>query len=174
LPTWLFEPVIPRILSYPISAGKDDHIFIGSPHGAPNQVLINEYVPGQFIMPHKDGPAFYPTVCTVSLGGSVCLNFFGTKDGGIIDAKPCFKILQEPRSLLITTGELYTDFLHGIEETLEDVNLTPKTVSNWDLLRSTDNIIEGKVERQLRTSLTYRDVLKVAKLGAKFGMFGKR
>jgi alkylated DNA repair protein alkB homolog 6 len=125
-------------------------------------------------MPHKDGSAYHPVVCTVSLGAALCLDIHGTKEDGTIEAEPKWKIFQEPRSLLITTGELYTDYLHGIAEVTEDVNLDPKTVSNWDLLRSPKSITSGQSERQTRTSLTYRDVLKVSKLGGKLAMFGQR
>jgi alkylated DNA repair protein alkB homolog 6 len=168
------EPVVPRLLSCPVSseAGHGYHIFKDSPHGAPNHVLINEYLPGQGIMPHKDGPAYYPVVCTVSLGASLCLEIYGSKEDGATEDVPRWRILQEPRSLLITTGELYTDYLHGIAEVEEYVNLNPSTVSNWDLLRSPNEIINGRLERQARTSLTYRDVIKVSELGAK--LIGKR
>jgi alkylated DNA repair protein alkB family protein 6 len=169
LPKWLAEPVIPRLLSCPVSteARHDDHIFSDSPHGAPNHVLINEYLPGQGIMPHKDGPAYHPVVCTVSLGASLCLDIYGSKEDGALEDEPRWKVLQEPRSLLITAGELYTDYLHGIAEVKEYVNLSSSTVCNWDLLRSPNEIINGGFERQTRTSLTYRDVIKVSKLGAK-------
>lgn len=42
----------------------------------PNHVLINEYLPGQGIMPHTDGNAFNPLISTVSLGGSTMLDFY--------------------------------------------------------------------------------------------------
>jgi alkylated DNA repair protein alkB family protein 6 len=175
LPKWLIDPVIPRLLSCPISISNiSNHIFSDSPHTAPNHVLVNEYLPGQGIMPHKDGSAYHPVVCTISLGAALCLDIYGTKEDGTIEAEPKWKIFQEPRSLLITTGELYTDYLHGIADVTEDVNLDPKTVSNWDLLRSPKSIISGRSERQTRTSLTYRDVLKVSKLGGKLAMFGRR
>jgi alkylated DNA repair protein alkB family protein 6 len=140
----------------------------------PNHVLINEYLPGQGIMPHKDGAAYYPVVCTVSLGASICLDVYGSKEDGAVEDQPRWRILQEPRSLLITAGELYTDYLHGIAEVNEYVDLNPTTVSNWELLRSPDEIVNGKLERRTRTSLTYRHVIKVSKLGAKLGIFGKR
>ncbi len=175
LPTWLTEPVITRLLSYPVSsASGQDHIFKDSPHGAPNHVLINEYQAGQGIMPHKDGAAYHPVVCTISLGASLCLDIYGANEDGIKESKPRWKILQEPRSLLITTGDLYTEYLHGIAEITEDVNLTPSTVSNWDLLGSPEEITDGCSQRSTRTSLTYRDVIKVSRLGGKFAMFGKK
>jgi alkylated DNA repair protein alkB family protein 6 len=175
LPKWLTEPVITRLHSLRLSpSDPKSHIFQDSPHNGPNHVLINEYLPGQGIMPHKDGAAYHPVVCTVSLGSSLCLEVFGTKEDGTIENKPKGKILQEPRSLLITADELYTGYLHGISEVEEEVDLGPSTLSNWELLRNTDHIIDGRLKRLPRTSLTYRDVIKVSKLGAKFGIFGSR
>lgn len=163
------------MLSIPLSVNDDKkHIFSDSPHGAPNFVLINEYLPGQGIMPHKDGAAYHPVVCTISLGASLCLNIYGSKEDGTTEPAPKWRILSEPRSLLITTDELYTDYLHGIAEISEEVDIGQTTIANWDLLRSKDEVSSGRFERQTRTSLTYRDVIKVSKLGAKFAMLGKR
>ena len=175
LPSWLEDPVVKRILSLS-RAGPDvsDSIFADSPHGRPNHVLINEYPPGVGIMPHKDGSAYHPVVCTVSLGASLCLNLYQTKEDGALDPEPVWRLLQEPRSLLITTDSLYTDYLHGIEDIPEDVDLSRDSVANWDLLRSPNDFAEGHNIRKTRTSLTYRDVLKVTKLGNKFGVFGRR
>ncbi|KAH9222655.1 hypothetical protein DL95DRAFT_325599 [Leptodontidium sp. 2 PMI_412] len=175
LPEWLVSPVVTRLLSCPVlKEDPESHIFSNSPHKAPNHCLINEYLPTQGIMPHKDGPAYHPVVCTVSLGSSLCLDLYGTNEDGTREIEPRWKILQEPRSLLITTGQLYTDFLHGIADVSQDVDLGPNTVSNWNLLRSPDDFINGNNERRIRVSLTYRDVLKVSKLGGQLGTFGKR
>src|SRR5258708_801623 len=62
LPVWLVNPVIPRL--------KQLGIFTSTPHRGPNHVLVNEYEPGQGIMPHEDGEAYAPIVATVSLGGT--------------------------------------------------------------------------------------------------------
>ncbi|KAK1501352.1 calpain [Colletotrichum costaricense] len=168
LPQWLQEPVISRILSLPLAADSDSsNLFASSPHKRPNHVLINEY-------PSGDGAAYHPVVCTVSLGASLCLNLYQTKEDGAMDPEPVGRILQEPRSLLITTDDLYTDYLHGIADVEEDVELSAETIVNWDLLRSQDDFSAGRSARATRTSLTYRDVMQVSKLGAKFGLFGKK
>jgi alkylated DNA repair protein alkB family protein 6 len=112
-------------------------------------------------MPHKDGPAYHPVVCTVSLGSSLTLEIFATKDDGTREANTRYQILQEPRSLLITAGKLYTDYLHGISEVHGYTNLDQSTVANWALLRHPGAIHDGKLQRSTRTSLTYRDVIKV-------------
>ncbi|RGP59269.1 alkylated dna repair protein alkb like 6 [Fusarium sporotrichioides] len=127
----------------------------------------------QMIM-DKDGAAYWPVVCTVSLGASLCLNLHRSKDDGALDPVPAWRILQEPRSLLITTDQLYTDYLHGIADIQEDVDLDADTVANWDLLCSPDAFANGKNVRQTRTSLTYRDVLQVSKVANKLGLFMKR
>ncbi|CZS99889.1 uncharacterized protein RAG0_08164 [Rhynchosporium agropyri] len=175
MPAWLINPCITRITSCPISkAQPQSHIFSDSPHKAPNHCLINEYLPTQGIMPHKDGSAYHPVVCTVSLGSALCLDLYGTNEDGTREIYPRWKILQEPRSLLITIERLYTDYLHGIADISDDKDLGPVTVSNWELLRRPEDFQNGHNERKSRVSLTYRDVLKVSKLGGQLGMFGKR
>jgi alkylated DNA repair protein alkB family protein 6 len=149
-----------------------------APHGAPNHVLINEYLPGQGIMPHEDGATYFPLVATVSLGAPIVLDIYDKnkeqtenemKPSGEESEKekrrPKFRILQEPRSVLVTSGSMYTDYLHGIAETEADSDLTPKTIANWDLLGGQAMFQSGSYQRHTRTSLTYRDVLKVSKIG---------
>lgn len=53
LPSWLEDPIVPRLQSIPVMAKDSSHIFSSSPHQRPNHVLINEYPPGIGIMPHK-------------------------------------------------------------------------------------------------------------------------
>ncbi|KAK4157902.1 alpha-ketoglutarate-dependent dioxygenase alkB 6 [Chaetomidium leptoderma] len=175
LPDWLEDPVVSRILSIPLS-DDEPNIFAGSPHGRPNHVLINEYPPSTGIMPHKDGSAYHPVVCTVSLGASLCLNLYKSKEGGdgALDPEPVWRILQEPRSLLITTADLYSEYLHGIAPISTDVDISAQTIANWSLLRAPSSYQDGLNQRQTRTSLTFRDVLKVSKLGSKLGpMFNR-
>ncbi|KXJ97522.1 hypothetical protein Micbo1qcDRAFT_156426 [Microdochium bolleyi] len=172
LPAWLQEPVISRLASVPTSSSP--YIFHDSPHSRPNHVLINEYPPGVGIMPHKDGSAYHPVVCTVSLGGSLCLNIHKNKADGTLDQDPVWRILQEPRSLLITSADLYTEYLHGIADITEDIELSDRTIANWSLLRDSSSFEEGRNQRTTRTSLTYRDVMAVTKLGNKFSFLKKR
>jgi alkylated DNA repair protein alkB homolog 6 len=183
LPEWLITPVVKRF--------GEIGIFQHTPHGAPNHVLINEYKSGEGIMPHEDGGAYADVVATVSLGGTLCLDItekpgqnadssldseeeVGTKAKRSIGRK---RILQEPRSLLITTGPAYTDILHGISPIEADENLNSETVANWGLLGNSHAIEEagGRNSRTTRVSLTYRDVLKVSLAANKvFGALGRR
>lgn len=135
---------------------------------------MNEYLPGQGIFPHEDGAAYHPIVATVSLGGSIVLDVTPKGSGDECAAKPePWRILQEPRSLLLTTGAAYTDTLHGIAEVGEDVDLSVDTVVNWGLLGDAEAVVAsgGRNERVTRVSLTYRDVKKVSNVGSK--IFGK-
>jgi alkylated DNA repair protein alkB homolog 6 len=169
LPAYLSRPILPRFSNL--------DIFKNAPHGAPNHVLINEYLPGQGIMPHEDGPAYYPCTATISLGAAIVLDVYEKNDKGEREAKPKWRILQEPRSLLVTSGTMYTDTLHGIDEVMVDEGLGEGTVANWDLLGEKEKyeVKEGaKYERENRLSLTYRDVLKVAKVGGAMKFLGKR
>ena len=132
-------------------------------------------------MPHEDGAAYHPVVATVSLGGSLVLDVTekinpeaSNDEIGQQPAKKHWRIFQETRSLLVTTGSAYTDTLHGIAEIKEDIDLNESTVANWDLLGDREVLIAngGKNERTTRISLTYRDVLKVSNVGSK--IFGKQ
>ena len=122
----------------------------------------------------QDGSAYHPVVCTVSLGASLCLDIFKSKEDGAVDPEPAWSILQEPRSLLVTTLDLYTEYLHGIADVAEDTELSEDTVANWAHLRSPAAFSEGRNIRGTRTSLTYRDVMEVSKLGNKLRLFGKK
>lgn len=126
------------------------------------------------LISQQDGAAYHPVVCTVSLGASLCLHIYRSKEDGALDPEPAWRILQEPRSLLVTTGDLYTEYLHGISDIDEDVNLSGQTVANWDCLGSPGDFQDGRNRRSTRTSLTYRDVLKVSKLANKLGVLRSR
>ncbi|KAI9884610.1 MAG: hypothetical protein M1823_003597 [Watsoniomyces obsoletus] len=179
---WLLDPIIPRLRNIPIAKDNleslENHLFDRSPHQSPNHVLINEYEPGQGIMPHEDGAAYWPVVATVSLGAPIVLEIYGKDSDGRREQEPQWRILQEARrqecsngdSLLITTGSLYTDFLHGITETSVDEDLGPESIVNWNLLGAPQDYASGQSPRRTRTSLTYRDVLKVSHLSDKLGL----
>lgn len=129
-------------------------------------------------MPHEDGAAYHPVVATISLGGTIVLDVCektstDSADGERAAGRKTWRIVQEPRSLLITTSSAYKDTLHGIGEVEVDTDLAENTVANWNLLADRDIITAngGRNERTTRISLTYRDVLKESKVGSK--IFGK-
>jgi alkylated DNA repair protein alkB family protein 6 len=183
----LVNPIIARF--------KALGIFSNTPHKEPNHVLINEYKRGEGIMPHEDGAAYAEVVATVSLGAPICLELTDKKEtaqaeelsksslkrdvpgeiettaaevpsAGLRYRLPA-RILQESRSLLITTASAYQHLLHGIASIETDENLNATTITNWSLLGSPEVFEEGKNERSTRVSLTYRDVLKVSSAAGK-------
>ncbi|KAL4793589.1 hypothetical protein BDV19DRAFT_391017 [Aspergillus venezuelensis] len=193
LPRWLSDPIIPRFAQL--------SLFENSPHKKPNHVLVNEYQRGQGIMPHEDGGAYYPLVATVSLGDVIVLDLYDKNDQLANKAdnnnaeqeqgykhadkeedgdsnprqpKPTHRILQERRSLLVTRGVLYCDFLHGIEEVERDESLDADSICNWGLLRDPELFVGGYNERGTRVSLTYRDVLRVSKVGGAMKFLNKK
>lgn len=127
-------------------------------------------------MPHEDGDAYYPIVATVSLGAPVVFDLYQKSHNPAAapanNGSPAFRILQERRSLLVTKEHLYSDFLHGIAETTRDENLGPSSICNWEVLGSPETFQMGSYSRETRTSLTYRDVLKVAKMGGTLKFLG--
>ncbi|KAI1979569.1 hypothetical protein LOZ53_001812 [Ophidiomyces ophidiicola] len=176
LPDWLVSPVVTRFTEL--------NIFACSPHQAPNHVLINEYQPGQGIMPHEDGAAYYPIVATVSISAPIVLDIYEKRRDDeqsielasdiMTSQTPRYRILQEPRSLLITTGDLYTEYMHGIAERTTDNDLDSGEISNWEQLGDKTQFQAGSYNRQTRVSLTYRDVLRVSKLGNTIKFLNKR
>lgn len=109
-------------------------------------------------------------MATVSLSASIVLDVCSKQEEG-----PKWRILQERRSLLITTGEIYEECLHGIEGVEVDENLRGGEggLCNWGLLGDQEEFGEGRKRRETRVSLTFRDVVKVKKLGKGFGFLRK-
>lgn len=133
-----------------------------------NHILLNEYEKGQGIMPHLDGPLFYPTISTISLGSHTVLNFFGpieedSENLMTIPQKPAFRVLLEPRSLFISKLDMYHKYYHSISEIEEDDLTDP-------LLRNVRNLEIGQetLKRATRYSLTIRHVPKTSKLKLRF------
>ncbi len=102
----------------------------------PDQLIVNEYEPGQGIAPHIDRDCFGPRVAAVSIGGD-CLIDLKSPD----DKKDGFSIAALRRSLMIYTGEGRAKWKHGISA------------------RFTDQQDGKKIKRTRRVSLTFRTVL---------------
>uniref|UniRef100_H2YYH0 Fe2OG dioxygenase domain-containing protein n=1 Tax=Ciona savignyi TaxID=51511 RepID=H2YYH0_CIOSA len=143
----------------------------------PNHVLVNEYKPGQGIMPHKDGPLYHPTVATISLGCHTCLDFYddisveGSYD--LMDRYK-FSLFLEPRSLLILKYSMYENLLHGIKEAFVD-HVNSSFVKNTSLIGD-PNVRKSLLQNEslqlqrmnTRVSLTIRHVPKTVKLKLRF------
>ena len=132
---------------------------------AANHVLLNEYEPGQGIMPHLDGPLFYPTISTISLGSSTLLNFYTEDQGESLQFadRLVTSLFVEPRSLLVLKDDMYHKYLHGIEEIDQDV------ISDKICNLNDRSVIGQAFPRSTRISLTIRHVPKTTKMKFKFG-----
>ncbi|GFQ79231.1 alpha-ketoglutarate-dependent dioxygenase alkB homolog 6 [Trichonephila clavata] len=139
----------------------------------PNHVLINEYLPGQGIMPHEDGPLFYPTIATINLGSHTVLDYYEKPSNSEnLDSEMQLKtsryigsLLLERCSLLLVQDDLYSKYLHGIKETTVDI--LDDNIKNFNLC-SIQN--ETELCRQSRISLTIRHVPHTVKANFIFGM----
>ena len=100
----------------------------------PDQVIVNEYLPGQGIAMHTDHPGFGPTVCTISLLDDWEMDF--SRDG-----KQKFPALLKRGSCVLLTGDARSIWKHGIAP------------------RKTEMLACGKRNRKRRLSLTFRTVL---------------
>ena len=99
----------------------------------PDQMIVNEYLPGQGIHPHVDDVnAFGDGIVSVSLESSIIMDFTQ-------QTEPYTKceVLLPSRSALVLTGDARYKWKHGIVK------------RKWD----------GEVPRGRRVSLTFRKVL---------------
>lgn len=102
----------------------------------PDQVIINEYQPGQGIAPHIDCvPCFEETIASLSLGSPCVMEFIHADTG-----KKTSRLL-EPRSLLLFSSDAWYQWKHGIAA------------------RKSDKHDGQIIPRSRRVSLTFRNVI---------------
>ena len=100
----------------------------------PEQVIVNEYLPGQGIAMHTDHRGFGPTVCTISLLDDWEMDFaedWKDKNPALLQRGSCVLLTDSARSV----------WQHGIAP------------------RKTDSLLGGHRNRTRRLSLTFRTVL---------------
>ena len=82
----------------------------------PDQLIVNEYLPGQGITPHVDcEPCFKERIVTVSLGSQCEMEFLPKEE-----ALAPQTIMLAPRSALLISGEARYEWLHTIRARLSD------------------------------------------------------
>lgn len=82
----------------------------------PDQLIVNEYLPGQGIAPHIDcTPCFEDTIASISLAGSCIMDFTHAV------RKEKIPLLLEPCSLVILQGDSRYFWTHGIAPRKIDV-----------------------------------------------------
>jgi alkylated DNA repair dioxygenase AlkB len=100
----------------------------------PDQVIINEYVPGEGIKPHKDRAYYENQICGVNLGSSCIMRFIRGANLEVIDVE------VPRRSLYVMQDDARKKWKHGIPPRKKDV-------------------VAGNVQhRERRVSITYRKV----------------
>jgi alkylated DNA repair protein alkB homolog 6 len=132
-----------------------------------NHILLNEYRAGQGIMSHFDGPLFYPTITTLSIGSHTVLEFHkprSDEDEENVSTDPTFKLFVDRRSLLILKDDLYHRYMHSIQELHVDDTSDP-LIKNLKALPAEKEV----VKRETRFSLTIRNVPKTSKFKLKLG-----
>ena len=103
----------------------------------PDQVIVNEYLPGQGIARHIDcEPCFGDTIASLSLGSPCTMEFADTRS----DEERSQRL--ERGSLLILKGESRFQWQHGIPA------------------RKSDRVEGAVVPRGRRISLTFRNVIQ--------------
>lgn len=102
----------------------------------PDQVIINEYKPGQGIANHVDcEPCFGDTIISLSLGSACTMNFIE------LSSKQKREVILKPRSVVAISSQARYDWSHGIPARLADE-------------------IDGlRVNRELRISMTFRKTI---------------
>lgn len=102
----------------------------------PDQVIVNEYLPGQGISAHIDCvPCFADIIASLSLGSPCVMEFSNPKTG---EKK---SIVLKDRSLIVLSGPARYEWQHAIPAQKSD-------------------IINGiKTERTRRVSLTFRNII---------------
>ena len=102
----------------------------------PDQVIINEYEPGQGITSHVDCvPCFGKTIISLSLGSSCVMDFTHSQ------IKQKASILLLPRSLVVMQGAARYEWQHSIAA------------------RKKDKYKGRELVRTCRVSMTFREVL---------------
>lgn len=106
----------------------------------PDQVIVNEYEPGQGIAPHVDRDCFGPTVATLSLGDDWPMEF--TPVRGTSGRAGRLELVLNVGSILVLKGEARSRWMHGIAK------------------RKTDIRGRDKRRRSRRVSVTFRTLVR--------------
>ena len=104
----------------------------------PDQVIVNEYEPGQGIAPHVDRDCFGPAVATLSVGDCWPMQFIPAVRNA--DRAERQEVLLDVGSILVLTGAARGKWMHGIAR------------------RKADGRGPDKRERQRRVSVTFRTI----------------
>lgn len=111
----------------------------------PDQVLVNEYLPGQGISAHVNAKTFKDNIISITLGSS-CIFTLKSKKGSVPRSVDVF---LEPGDLILMSDESRYAWSHAIVGRKTDT-VTSKTIANVPI---------GKYPRGRRVSVTFRNVV---------------
>jgi len=120
-----------------------------------NHVLLNEYIEGQGIAAHKDGPLYNGFVSILNLGGSAFMDFF------IPETPTIYQVILKPRSLIIFEEDAYYEFFHRIQD--KQFDIVNENVINCELAGHKPGDVIQRSPKRL--SLTVRAVEVVSNTG---------
>lgn len=107
----------------------------------PDQIIVNEYLPGQGISNHIDcEPCFDDTIISVSLGSTCVMEMTSrynkTKKIGI---------LLKPKSLLLLSSDARYKWMHGIPARKSDDKLGVRYIRNRRVSLTFRKVIQSKI-----------------------------
>ncbi|TRY52393.1 Alpha-ketoglutarate-dependent dioxygenase AlkB-like protein [Cryptosporidium tyzzeri] len=144
LPEWL-ESISQSLVNYNIFSKEE----------TPNHVLINQYEQYKGILPHKDGPLYYPRVAIISLESDTLFDFWSPSLDIQENKFPLFSLIVPKLSLLVFQDLCYTQLLHGISSRHQDDLENHNVINIKDFPHLSPN---STIKRGFRTSLTFRFV----------------
>ena len=125
-------PVPMPLLIHQLSENLVEQKIVAIP---PDQVIINEYSPGEGLRPHKDRNYFENQICGVNLGSGCIMRFIKISGGDVVDVE------VPRRSVYVMQDDARYKWNHSIPPRKKDV-------------------VEGNVKhRSRRLSITYRKVI---------------
>lgn len=122
----------------------------------PNQIIVNEYLPGQGISSHTDSLIFEDHIVSVSIESSIAMNFIPSKS--LLESNPNlseYSIVLERRSAIILSKDARYKWKHCIKNRKSDKNVVKVSIYSGDEDKKYEqNTIDLK--RNKRISLTFR------------------
>ena len=163
LPTWALElaDAIAHLAARPTGDGDDrtDTIFpqevlarADTKRGVFDQMIVNNYVPGDGLKPHIDLHAFADGVAVVSLQSAVVMDMYPPAvcgGGGGMEYETSYPVWLEPGDVLFLSGDARWRWRHGIAKRRHD---PPR---GWSPIANSSSG-GAWVTRGFRTSVTLR------------------
>lgn len=110
IPSWLKDILYDKVMAFKLFSKE------------PDQIIINEYMPGQGITKHVDAKVFGPTIASLSLLSNAPMKFGQNKE-------KTQSLLLEKNSIVVLTGDARSKWFHYVPKVQERrVSITLRTV----------------------------------------------